>query len=64
MSSISLKKHGALTYNTAIRIHVNKIKNVYNYIFISTITFRIKTAYSLELLTVEAVKLLGGTKVK
>ena len=59
-----IKKHGTLTYNPAIRVHVNKIKNVYNYIFMSTITFRIKMAYSLELLTLEAMKLLGGTKVK
>ena len=37
-------------------IYINKIKN--------TITFKIKSGYSLELLTPETMKLLGSTKSK
>ena len=37
-------------------IHINKIEN--------RITFKIKTGYYLELLTLETIKLLGSTKSK
>ena len=40
----------------SVRIYVNKIENM--------ITFRIKTGYYLELLTLESIKLLGRTKSK
>ena len=39
-----------------MQIYVNKIENI--------ITFRIKNGYSLELLTLEAMKLLGSTENK
>ena len=39
--------------NPSIRIYVNKIE--------SRITFKIKTGYYLELLTLEKMKLLGST---
>ena len=42
--------------NPPIRIYVNKIEN--------RITFRLKTRYYLELLTSEAIRLLGRTKSK
>ena len=42
--------------NPSIRIYVNRIKN--------RITFKIKTGYYLELLTLEKMKLLGGNKSK
>ena len=48
------KKHEAVTDNLSIRIYINKIEN--------RITFKIKTGYFLELLTPEAMKLLGSTK--
>ena len=48
------KKHGNKTINPWIRIHVNKIKN--------RITFKIKTAYYLELLIPETMKLLKSTE--
>ena len=51
-----LKKHGESTDKPSIQIYVNKIKN--------RITFKIKTGYSLELLTKETMKLLGSTKNK
>ena len=51
-----LKKHGENTDNPSIRIYVNKIEN--------RITFKIKTRYSLELLTPETMKLLGSTENK
>ena len=50
------KKHGAKTNNLQIRIYVNKIEN--------RITFKTKAGYYLELLTPEAMKLLGSTKNK
>ena len=49
-----IKKHEALTENPSIQIYPNKIKN--------RIVFKIKTGYKLELLTPEAMKLLGSTK--
>ena len=51
-----LKKHETVTDNPSIIIYVNKIEN--------RITFEIKTGYYLELLTPEAIKLLGRTKYK
>ena len=51
-----LKKHGENIDNPSIRIYVNKIEN--------RITFKIKTGYSLELLTPETIKLLGSTENK
>ena len=51
-----LKKHGKKTNKPSIRIYVNKIEN--------RITFKIKTGYYLELLTLETVKLLRSTKIK
>ena len=50
------KKHGKKIDNLSIRIYVNKIEN--------GITFKIKTGYSLELLTPETMKLLGSTENK
>ena len=49
-----IKKHETLTENPPIQIYPNKIKN--------RITFKIKTDYKLELLTLETMKLLGSTK--
>ena len=51
-----LKKHETVTDNPSIMILVNKIEN--------RITFKIKTGYYLELLTLETKKLLGNTKCK
>ena len=50
------KKHGEKTDNPSIRIYVNEIEN--------KITFKIKTAYYLVLLTPETMKLFGSTKSK
>ena len=50
------KKHETVTDNPSIMIYVNKIEN--------KIAFQIKTAYYLELLMSETVKLLGSTKSK
>ena len=49
-----IKKHETLTENLPIQIYPNKIKN--------RIVFKIKSAYKLELLTPETMKLLGSTK--
>ena len=49
-----IKKHETLTENPPIQIYPNKVKN--------RIVFKIKTAYKLELLTPETIKLLGSTK--
>ena len=49
-----IKKHTTLAENPPIQIYSNKIKN--------RIVFQIKTAYILELLTPETMKLLGSTK--
>ena len=51
-----LKKHSESVDNPSIRIYVNKIEN--------RITFKIKSGYYLELLTPEAMKLLGSTGSK
>ena len=50
--SIFKKKHGENTDNLSVRMYVNKIEN--------KITFKTKTGYNLELLTPEAMKLLGS----
>ena len=52
-----LKKHSESVDNPSIRIYVNKIEN--------RITFKIKSGYYLELLTLETMKLLGsaGNKI-
>ena len=51
-----LKKHGEKTDNPSVRKYANKIEN--------RITFKIKTEYYLEFLTIEMMKLLGSTKNK
>ena len=51
-----LKKHGENVDNPSIKIYVNKIEN--------RITFKIKSGYTLELLTKETMKLLGSTESK
>ena len=40
----------------SVQIHVKKIEN--------SVTFKIKDGYSLELITLETMKLLGSTKIK
>ena len=50
------KKHGENTNKPSVQIYVNKIEN--------RITFTVKNGYSLQLLTPEAMKLLGSTKIK
>ena len=51
-----LKKHGESIDKPSLQIYVNKIEN--------RITFKIKKGYSLDLLTPEAMKLLGSTENK
>ena len=51
-----LKKHGEKTDNPSIRKYGNKIEN--------RMTFKTKTEYYLEFLTIEMMKLLGSTKNK
>ena len=51
-----LKKHGESVDKPSVQIYVNKIE--------IRITFRIKDGYSLELLTLEIMKLLGSTENK
>ena len=51
-----LKKHSESVDNPSIRIYVNKIEN--------RITFKIKSGYYLELLTLETMKLLASTVSK
>ena len=51
-----IKKHETLTDNPPIRIYINKIEN--------KITFKIKTAYYLKLLTPETKKLTGNRENK
>ena len=53
---ITKKKHNGNIDNTSVRIYINKIEN--------RITFKIKTGYYLELLTLETMKLLGSTENK
>ena len=52
--SILKKKHGESVDKPLVWIYVNKIEN--------RVTFKIQNGYSLELLTPEAMKLLGSTK--
>ena len=51
-----MKKHDESINNPSIIIYVNKIEN--------RITFKIKSGYSLELLTLETMELLGSTESK
>ena len=51
-----LKKHGEDTDELSVQTYVNKIEN--------RIIFKIKNGYSLELLTLETMKLLGSTENK
>ena len=51
-----IKKNGETTNKSPTQIYANKTEN--------RITFKIKKGYSLELLTKEAMKLLGSTKNK
>ena len=51
-----LEKQGENINDSSIKIYANKIKN--------RITFKIKTRYSLELLTPKRMKLLGSTENK
>ena len=51
-----LKEHSENVDNLPIRIYVNKIENI--------ITFKIKSGYYLELLTLETMKLLGRAESK
>ena len=53
---VYLKKHGENTDNPSIKIYIYKIEN--------SITFKIKIGYYLELLSPEAMKLLGSTENK
>ena len=50
----TIKKQETLTENRPVQIYPNNIKK--------RIVFKIKTGYKLELLTSEAVRLLGSTK--
>ena len=52
----TLKKHGENTDKPSVWISVNKTEN--------RITFKIKTGYSFELLTLETMKLLGSAEIK
>ena len=49
-----LKKHGENTDKPSVQIYVNKSE--------SRVTFKIKNGYSLELLTLVTIKLLGSTE--
>ena len=51
-----MKKHGEDIDKPSVMIYVNKIEN--------RVTFKIKNGYSLELLSSEAMKLLGSTENK
>ena len=51
-----MKKHSKNVDNPSVRIYVNKIEN--------RITFKIRSAYYLELLTLETMKLLGSAESK
>ena len=51
-----LKKHGEDIDKPSIQIYINKIEN--------RVTFKIKNGYSLELLTLETMKLLESLKIK
>ena len=56
VSNTFKKKHGENTNKPSVQIYVNQIEN--------RITFKIKSGYSLELSTPEAMKLLGSSKNK
>ena len=51
-----LKKHSKSVDNPSIRMYINRVEN--------RITFKIKSGYYLELLTLETRKLLGSTESK
>ena len=51
-----LKKHGESIDKPSVQIHVNKSEN--------RVKFKIKNGYTLELLTLDTMKLLGSTKNK
>ena len=51
-----LKKHGENIDKLSVQIYVNKIEN--------RVTFKVKDGYTRELLTSEAMKLLGSTEIK
>ena len=51
-----IKKHKTVTYNSPVKIQVNKIEN--------RITFKTKKGFFLQFLTPETMKLLGRTKSK
>ena len=51
-----LKKHSESVDNPSIRMYINRIEN--------RITFKIKSEYYLELLTLETMKLLGSAESK
>ena len=51
-----IKTNDTATDNSPIKMYVNRIEN--------RITFRIKTGYYLEILTLETMKLLGSTRNK
>ena len=51
-----IKKYKTVTYNSPVRIQVNKIEN--------RITFKTKKGFFLQFLTPETMKLLGRTKSK
>ena len=53
---LSIFYHGEDIDKPSIQIYVNKIEN--------RVTFKIKNGYSLELLTLETIKLLGSTENK
>ena len=53
---LNQKKHGENTDNPLIKIYVNKVEN--------RITFKIKTGFCLEVLTLEAKKVLRSTENK
>ena len=53
---VYFKKHGENIDNPSVKIYVNKIEN--------RTTFKIKNGYTLELLTPDAMKLLGSTEKK
>ena len=49
-----IKKHETIVDNPPVQIYVNKIK--------IRIAFKIKTSYTIELLTEETIQLLGSSK--
>ena len=51
-----IKTNDTATDNSPIKMYVNRIEN--------RITFRIKTGYYLEILTLETMKLLGSIRNK